>query len=87
VTTTSTIRRTTAALAGLVLALLGSVALAQDAASVYKSKCLNCAGRPAIKGSNLLTDEMKKRTDEELYEDIASAANGRTPLTPTRRRA
>jgi mono/diheme cytochrome c family protein len=76
-TTTRTIRRATAALAVLALALLAPVALAQDAASVYKSKCLSChgpagAGRPAIKGSSLLTDEMKKRTDDELYEGIAS---------------
>jgi len=49
---------------------------AQDAAAHYRSKCLAChgvtgEGRPAIKGSNLLTDAAKKRSDAELTEAIA----------------
>jgi cytochrome c553 len=63
--------------AAALLAALAAAAFARDAASLYKSRCASChgpagAGRPAIKGSNLLTDEMKKLTDEELYDGIAT---------------
>ena len=49
---------------------------AQDGAALYRSKCLAChggagEGRPAIKGSNLLTDAAVKRSDAELTEAIA----------------
>jgi mono/diheme cytochrome c family protein len=52
-----------------------TVAAAQDAAAIYKSKCLSChgpkgAGKPAMKGSNLLSDEAKKASDEALTDAI-----------------
>jgi mono/diheme cytochrome c family protein len=48
----------------------------QDGAALFKSKCVTChtatgAGKPAIKGSNLLTAEAKARSDAELGEAIA----------------
>ncbi|MBL8228722.1 MAG: c-type cytochrome [Bryobacterales bacterium] len=51
------------------------IAAAQDAAALYKSKCVSChgangAGKPAIKGSNLLTEDAKKKTDEALTDAI-----------------
>ena len=61
----------------LVLALvLGtSAATAQDSAALYKSKCGSChgpkgAGRPAMKGSNLLSPEARKATDDALLDAI-----------------
>jgi mono/diheme cytochrome c family protein len=50
--------------------------LAEDGAAIYKSKCASChgptgSGRTAIKGSNLLTAEAKKRSDAELADAIA----------------
>jgi mono/diheme cytochrome c family protein len=54
--------------------MLGSLAAAQDAAAIYKAKCASChgatgAGRPAMKGSNLLTDNAKNMSDADM-EDI-----------------
>jgi mono/diheme cytochrome c family protein len=51
------------------------LAVAQDSAGIYKSKCASChgpkgAGRPAMKGSNLLTPEAKKATDDALIDAI-----------------
>lgn len=48
---------------------------AEDGAALYKTKCAGChgptgVGKPAIKGSNLLTDEAKKATDAQLTEVI-----------------
>ncbi len=50
-------------------------AMAQDAAALYKSKCVAChgatgAGRAAMKGTNLLAPEAKKATDQALTEAI-----------------
>lgn len=49
----------------------------EDGAALYQAKCTAChgatgAGKPAMKGTNLLTDEVKKRTDAQLTEAIAS---------------
>jgi mono/diheme cytochrome c family protein len=49
---------------------------ADGAAALYQTKCQTChgttgAGRAAMKGSNLLTPEVKKRTDAELADAIA----------------
>jgi mono/diheme cytochrome c family protein len=59
----------------LAVALTAFSAAAQDAAAVYKAKCVSChgpkgVGKPALKGSNLLTPEAKKATDEELFDAI-----------------
>lgn len=45
--------------------------LAEDGATLYKSKCAIChspdgSGRKALKGSNLLSEVVRKRTDTEL---------------------
>ena len=55
---------------------LAPLCRAEDAAALYKTKCASChgatgAGKSAIKGSNLLADEVKKRTDDQLTEAIA----------------
>lgn len=57
----------------LLFPLLGP---AQDGAALFKTKCVAChgatgAGKPAMKGSNLLSAEAKSRTDAELGEAIA----------------
>lgn len=57
--------------------MIAPLCRAEDAAALYKAKCASChgatgAGRSAMKGSDLLTDEVKKRTDEQLTEAIAS---------------
>lgn len=48
---------------------------AEDGAALYKAKCVAChgadgAGKPAIKGSNLLSAEAKKATDAQMTEAI-----------------
>lgn len=58
------------------LALAVVPMFSQDAAALYKSKCAAChgpdgAGKPALKGSNLLTPEAKKRLDAEVTAMIA----------------
>ena len=58
------------------LILAGSAAFAaEDGAALYKAKCVAChgadgAGKPAIKGSNLLSAEAKKATDAQMTEAI-----------------
>lgn len=59
----------------LVLGLTGAAFAAEDGAALFKAKCAGChgadgAGKPAIKGSNLLTAEAKKATDAQLTEAI-----------------
>ena len=49
---------------------------AQDGAALYRSKCLAChgatgAGKPALKGTNLLTDAARNASDADLTEAIA----------------
>jgi mono/diheme cytochrome c family protein len=56
--------------------------LASDGAALYKSKCVAChgaegKGKPAMKGSNLLTDEAKKRTDAEVSAAIAEGGKAK----------
>jgi mono/diheme cytochrome c family protein len=50
--------------------------VAQDGAALYRANCLSChgptgAGRPAIKGSDLLGDRVKNMSDANLTEAIA----------------
>lgn len=59
----------------LVLGLTAAAFAAEDGAALFKAKCAGChgadgAGKPAIKGSNLLTAEAKKATDAQLTEAI-----------------
>jgi mono/diheme cytochrome c family protein len=49
---------------------------AQDGAALYRSKCLAChgatgAGRPALKGTDLLADAVRNASDADLTEAIA----------------
>lgn len=64
------------------LAFLTSFAFAQDTAGLFKSKCVAChgatgAGKAAMKGSNLLTDEVKKKSDTELSDAIAKGGTAK----------
>lgn len=61
---------------GLAVGTTG-VVFAEDAAKLYAAKCAGChtatgAGKPAMKGTNLLTEEAKKKTDAELADAIAT---------------
>ena len=56
--------------------ILPGCARAEDGAALYKSKCSTChspdgSGRKVMKDTNLLSDEARKRTDEQLIEYIA----------------
>jgi mono/diheme cytochrome c family protein len=61
----------------LLLVSFGSIpGSAQDGAALYRSKCLAChgasgAGKPALKGTNLLADAARKATDAALTETVA----------------
>lgn len=65
------------ALITLGLAVGMGTALAEDGAKLYAAKCAGChtatgAGKAAMKGTNLLTDEAKKKTDAELADAIST---------------
>lgn len=60
----------------LAVAAFGTAA-AEDGAALFKSKCVAChgatgAGKAAMKGTNLLSDEAKKQTDQQLMDFIAT---------------
>jgi len=66
-----------------VLLLCPFAARAEDSSALYKAKCANChgpngAGRSAMKGTNLLTDEAKKLSDADLAEAIAQGGKRRS---------
>jgi mono/diheme cytochrome c family protein len=51
--------------------LIPSLSWAEDGAALYKAKCAMChgpdgAGKPAVKAPSLISDEAKKKTDEEI---------------------
>ncbi len=51
--------------------LIPSLSWAEDGAALYKAKCAMChgpdgAGKPAAKIPSLVSDDAKKKTDEEL---------------------
>ena len=59
------------------LAFFSSFAFAEDVAGIFKTKCAAChgpagAGKAAMKGTNLLTDEAKKKSDADLSAAIAT---------------
>ena len=63
-------------LAIAVLVLGAGSLCAQDAAALYKTKCFAChgatgAGKPALKGTDLLTPEAKKLSDADMKLVIA----------------
>jgi mono/diheme cytochrome c family protein len=55
--------------------LIPSLSWAEDGAALYKAKCAMChgpdgAGKPAVKAPSLISDEAKKKTDEELTKAV-----------------
>ncbi|MCC6536649.1 MAG: cytochrome c [Bryobacterales bacterium] len=61
----------------LIASAVPSLCRGDDATAIFKTKCTAChgatgAGKAAMKGTNLLADEVKKRTDEQLTTAIAS---------------
>jgi mono/diheme cytochrome c family protein len=62
--------------------LLCSAAAAQDVSGLYKAKCASChgatgAGKPAMKGSNLLSDNAKNMSDAEMEDAILHGGKSR----------
>src|SRR5271170_513773 len=50
---------------------------AEDGAALFKSKCAVChgpnaEGKPALKAPSLVSDEAKKKSDEELTDMVAN---------------
>jgi mono/diheme cytochrome c family protein len=69
-------------LTAAVIASVSSAAAAEDGAALFKTKCVAChgatgAGKPALKGTNLLSDEAKKATDDELTAAITSGGKAK----------
>ncbi len=59
------------------LAVVAGSALAEDGAKLFAAKCVSChtatgAGKAAMKGTNLLTEAAKKKTDAELADAIST---------------
>jgi mono/diheme cytochrome c family protein len=59
--------------------LIPSLSWAEDGAALYKAKCAMChgpdgAGKPALKAPSLISDEAKKKTDEELTKVVETNA-------------
>jgi mono/diheme cytochrome c family protein len=55
--------------------LIPSLSWAEDGAALYKAKCAMChgpdgAGKPAAKIPSLVTDDAKKKTDEEIIKVV-----------------
>jgi mono/diheme cytochrome c family protein len=55
---------------------------AEDGAALYQSKCVAChgpkgAGKPAMKGTDLLSAEAKKATDESLTDAIMNGGTAK----------
>ncbi|MBZ2180248.1 MAG: c-type cytochrome [Acidobacteriota bacterium] len=63
---------------GLMLAgLLPGLLAGETGAALYRAKCASChgakgEGRAAIKRTSLLTEEVRKKTDAELTQEIAA---------------
>ncbi len=59
--------------------LIPSLSWAEDGAALYKAKCAMChgpdgAGKPAAKIPSLVSDDAKKKTDEELTKVVETNA-------------
>ena len=51
--------------------LIPSLSWAEDGAALFKAKCAMChgpdgAGKPALKAPSLISDEVKKKSDEDI---------------------
>jgi mono/diheme cytochrome c family protein len=69
-------------LTAAVIASVSTAAAAEDGAALFKTKCVAChtatgAGKPALKGTNLLTPEAKKATDEEMTAAISAGGKAK----------
>jgi cytochrome c6 len=65
--------------------LIPNLSWADDGASVYKAKCAVChgadaAGKPAAKIPGLLSDDMKKKSDDDFAKTIADTAKHPSPV-------
>ena len=63
--------------------LIPSLSWAEDGAAIFKGKCAMChgadaAGKPAMKAPSLISDEAKKKSDD----DYAKAITGTAKHTP-----
>ncbi len=59
----------------LIMAASAMAFAAEDGAALYQSKCVAChgpkgVGKPALKGTNLTADEVKKAADDKLVAAI-----------------
>jgi mono/diheme cytochrome c family protein len=59
----------------LIMAACAMAFAAEDGAALYQSKCVAChgpkgVGKPALKGTNLTADEVKKAADDKLVAAI-----------------
>lgn len=59
----------------LIMAAGAMAFAAEDGAALYQSKCVAChgpkgVGKPALKGTNLTADEVKKAADDKLVAAI-----------------
>jgi mono/diheme cytochrome c family protein len=66
-------------LAVALFVLIPNLSWAEDGASVYKAKCSAChgadaAGKPAAKIPSLISDDVKKASDDELAKAVAEKA-------------
>ena len=57
--------------------LIPNLAWAEDGAALYKAKCAMChgpegAGEPAAKIQSLVSDDVKKKSDEDIAKRLAS---------------
>ena len=55
--------------------LIPNLSWAEDGAALYKAKCSAChgpdgAGKPAVKAPSLISDEAKKKSDDDLTKAI-----------------
>jgi cytochrome c len=60
---------------------------AEDGASLYKAKCASChgdggRGKPSVKAPSLLSDKVKRMSDNSIRDLIASRTNGEMEKKP-----
>jgi mono/diheme cytochrome c family protein len=55
--------------------LIPSLSWAEDGAALFKAKCAMChgpdgAGKPAVKAPSLVSDEVKKKSDDDIIKVV-----------------
>jgi mono/diheme cytochrome c family protein len=82
------IRKSTATLVLILFASLvfspAPARAADDGATLYKTKCAAChgpdgTGKPAIKAPSLVSDDAKKKSDDDLTDMIANGGKDKKP--------